>query len=294
MKRTVTLVVVFAATAALATLAQTLNAGAGPLHATATTTAHAAPVPPAAEPQREPQRQGTEFRLREPLAAGRTLEVRGINGAVSAEPASGGEFEVVAVKSARRSDPDEVRVEVVRHGDGVLICAVYPNTGGEPNTCELNNSRSHVRDNDTTVNFTVRVPAGVNFRGSTVNGKVEAERLGADVDVKTVNGSINVSTTGLARAATVNGSITAVLGRADWPRGLEFKTVNGGIDLTLPASLSAQVEAKTLNGEITSDFPMTVTGAFSRRRLSGTIGGGGDRQLILETVNGSVQIRRAS
>src|SRR5215204_2656428 len=253
MKRTITLVVVLAAAAALATFAQTL--GAGPLHAHTGASAHAAPAPPAAEPQR----QGTEFRLSEPLAAGRTLEIRGVNGAVSAEPAAGGEFEVVAVKRSRRSDPDEVRVEVVRHAGGVLICALYPNPGGEPNTCELNNSRSHVRDHDTTV-----------------------------------NGSINVSTTGLARAQTVNGSITALVGRADWPAGLEFKTVNGGIDLTLPASLSARVEAKTLNGEITSDFPMTVTGAISRRRLSGTIGGGGDRQLILETVNGGVQIRRAN
>src|SRR5215208_4550939 len=102
MKRTVTLVVLFAAAATLATFAQTLNAGASPLHATA----HAAPAPPAAEPQR----QGTEFRLREPLAAGRTLEIRGVNGGVSAEPASGAEFEVVAVKRSRRSDPDEVRV----------------------------------------------------------------------------------------------------------------------------------------------------------------------------------------
>jgi hypothetical protein len=289
MKRTVNLFVVFAGAAALAAFAQTFNAGAGHLHAD--TTAHAAP---AAEPQREPQRQGSEFRWHEPLAAGRTIEIRGINGNVSAEPAAGGEVEVVAVKRARRSDPDEVRIEVVRHAEGVLICAVYPNTGGEPNTCELNNSRSHVHDNDTNVNFTVRVPAGVNFNGRAVNGNVDVDRLASDVDAKAVNGSIHVSTTGTARAQTVNGSITAVMGRADWPAGLEFKTVNGGIDLTLPASLSARVEAKTLNGEITSDFPLTVSGTFSRRRLSGTIGGGGDRQLILETVNGSVQIRRAS
>lgn len=287
MKRTLSLIVIVAAAAALATFGRTFKAGPGPLHAYVDTAAHAAPAA-------EPQRQGNEFRLREPLAAGRTLEIRGINGGVSAEPSEGGEFEVVATKRARKSDPDEVRIEVVRHSGGVLICAVYPNPGGEPNTCELNNSRSNVRDNDTTVNFTVRVPAGVNFEGRTVNGKVEAERLSADVDAKTVNGSINVSTTGVARAATVNGSITAVMGRADWPAGLEFKTVNGGIDLTLPANFSARVEAKTLNGEITSDFPMTVTGTFSRRRLSGTIGGGGDRRLILETVNGSVQIRRAS
>ncbi|MDT5269698.1 MAG: hypothetical protein QOH49_1884 [Acidobacteriota bacterium] len=278
MKRTFSLIVVFAAAATLATFAQVFNAGARSLHAA------------------EPQQQGSEFRWQEPLAAGRTIEIRGINGSVSAEPASGGEVEVVAVKRARRSDPDEVRIEVVRHAEGVLICAVYPNPGGEPNTCEVSsqNRGSHVHDNDTTVNFTVRVPAGVRFNGRTVNGGVRARDLGADVDVKSVNGDVSVSTTGLARAQTVNGSITAVLGHADWAAGLDFKTVNGSIDLTLPASLSARVEAKTLNGEITSDFPLTVSGTFSRRRLSGTIGGGGDRLLNLETVNGSVQIRRAS
>src|SRR5215207_8589522 len=109
MKRTVTLVVVFAAAAALATFAQVFNAGAGPLHAGAT--AHAAPAPSAVAPQR----QANEFHLREPLAAGRTLQIRGINGNVSAEPSGGGEFEVVAVRRARRSDPEEVRIEVVRH-----------------------------------------------------------------------------------------------------------------------------------------------------------------------------------
>jgi DUF4097 and DUF4098 domain-containing protein YvlB len=285
MKRTFSLIVVFATAAALATLAQVFDAGARSLH----TITHAAPAA-------EPQRQGNEFRWHEPLAAGRTIEIRGINGNVSAEPATGGEVEVVAVKRARRSDPDEVRIEVVRHAEGVLICAVYPNPGGEPNTCEVGsqNRGSHVHDNDTSVNFTVRVPSGVNFHGRTVNGNVEAEGLSSDVLAQSVNGSINVSTSGFARAQTVNGSIRAVVGSTDGPAGLEFKTVNGGIDLTLPASLSARVEAKTLNGEITSDFPLTVSGTFSRRRLSGTIGGGGDRQLILETVNGSVQIRRAS
>ncbi len=267
MKRTITLAI---AVAALAAFAQVF----------------------AAEP--EPQRQGTDFRFREPLAAGRTLEIRGINGNVSAEPSASGEVEVVATKRARRSDPDEVRVEVVRHAGGVLICAVYPNPGGEPNTCELDNSRSHVHDNDTSVNFTVRVPAGVNFNGRTVNGEVKAEDLNSDVDAKTVNGSINVSTRGLARAATVNGSITASLGRGDWPSGIDFKTVNGAIDLSLPASLNAHVEAKTLNGEISSDFPLTVEGSFSRRRLSGDIGNGGERRLNLETVNGGIHLRRAS
>jgi DUF4097 and DUF4098 domain-containing protein YvlB len=236
-----------------------------------------------------------EFRWHEPVAAGRVIEIKGVNGNVEATSSSSGEVEVVAVKHSRRSNPDDVRIEVVRHAEGVTICAVYPNTDGrQANTCEPG-ERGHmnVRNNDTEVNFTVRVPSGVRFSGHTVNGRVEANNLSADVDATTVNGDVEVTTTGLARAKTVNGSITAVMGRADWSDGLELKTVNGSIDVSLPAALSTEVEVKTLNGSITSDFPLTVSGTFSRRHMSGTIGGGG-RSLQLETVNGSVQIRRAS
>jgi hypothetical protein len=267
MKRTVSLIVVVMAVAALAAFAQVFAAA-------------------------PPPQQSSDFRWHEPLAAGRVIEIKGINGNVEASAAAGGEVEVVAVKRSRQSNPDDVRIEVVRHAEGVTICAVYPNPGGEPNTCTPGDGgRSNVRNNDTSVNFTVRVPAGVRFNGKTVNGQVEVENLSADVEARTVNGNVNVTTTGLARAGTVNGSITVVMGRADWSDELEFKTVNGGIDLSVPASLSAQVQVRTVNGDISTDFPMTVTGTFSKRRLNGTVGGGG-RDLRLETVNGSVQLRR--
>jgi hypothetical protein len=283
MKRTNTLsnAVTVAALAALA-LGYAVVAGRAHVASAATRAAAAAP------------QQGNEFRWHEALAAGKVLEIKGVNGNVEATPSSGGEVEVVAVKSARRSNPEDVRIEVVRHSEGVTICAVYPNAGGRANTCEPG-SRGHtnVRNNDTEVEFKVRVPSGVRFDGRTVNGRVEANNLTADVEATTVNGDVEVTTTGLASAKTVNGSITVVMGRADWADDLEFKTVNGSIDVSMPASLSAEVEVKTLNGEISSDFPLTVQGTFSRRHLSGTIGGGG-RTLQMETVNGSVNIRRAS
>jgi hypothetical protein len=284
MKRTNTLSNAFALAAfsALA-LGYAFVAGRAPVAAAAPRAAAAAAV------------QQNEFRWHEPLAAGRVIEIKGVNGNVEASAASGGEVEVVAVKRSRRSNPEDVRIEVVRHSEGVTICAVYPNSEGrEANTCEPG-QRGHmnVRDNDTEVSFTVRVPSGVRFAGHTVNGRVEANNLSADVDATTVNGDVEVTTAGLARAKTVNGSITAVMGRADWSDDLELKTVNGSIDVSLPAGLSTDVEAKTLNGEISSDFPLTVRGSFSRRRMTGTIGSGG-RSLQLETVNGSVNIRRAS
>jgi DUF4097 and DUF4098 domain-containing protein YvlB len=91
----------------------------------------------------------------------------------------------------------------------------------------------------------------------------------------------------------VNGSIRASVGRADWSGEAEFKTVNGSITVTLPSSTSADVRAETVNGEIETDFALTVSGRVSRRRLSATIGGGG-RSLEMETVNGSIHLRKSS
>jgi DUF4097 and DUF4098 domain-containing protein YvlB len=81
------------------------------------------------------------------------------------------------------------------------------------------------------------------------------------------------------------------MGEAGWKDALTFHTVNGSITLDLPSALSAEVRATTVNGEISTDFPLSATGRISRRHVAGTIGGGG-RRLDLETVNGSVRLRR--
>jgi len=226
------------------------------------------------------------------LAQGKTLEIRGINGDVTADAASGNEIEVTALKHARRSDPDDVRIEVVEHDDGVTICAVYPSSRGGENTCAQGGGHSrNIRNNDVVVDFTVRVPRGVHFDGNTVNGSVEATGLSGDVALHTVNGQVRLETNGGdATAGTVNGSIEATV-NALGSRPLRFSTVNGQVSVTLPGALSADLDAKTVNGSITSDFPISVQGRLSPRHLMGRIGDGG-RALDLETVNGSIRIRR--
>jgi DUF4097 and DUF4098 domain-containing protein YvlB len=76
-----------------------------------------------------------------------------------------------------------------------------------------------------------------------------------------------------------------------WNGELNFATVNGSITLDLPADMSTDLRADTVNGDITTDFPIAVSGRIDRRSLRGTIGGGG-RSLELQTVNGSVKLRR--
>ncbi len=233
-----------------------------------------------------------EFHWTGKVAAGAAVEIKGVNGGIVATGAAGGDVEVTAVKKGRKSDPAEVKVEVVEHAGGVTICAVYPSTGA-PNECKPGaGGRMSVRDNDVNVEFRVKVPAGVRFVGRTVNGGIEASGITADAEAHTVNGGVELDATGTARAETVNGGITARLGRTDWTGALTLKTVNGGIEMTMPEGLSADVKASTVNGDIQTDFPLTVTGRISRRKLEGTIGSGG-RLLELSTVNGGIELRKA-
>jgi hypothetical protein len=237
----------------------------------------------------------TPFQWRGRLASGQTIEIKGINGDVRASASSSGEVEVAATRSARRSNPDEVRIEVVPHGSGITICAVYPTPPGrEPNQCEPGaGGRSNTRDNDTVVHFDVRVPNGVVFVGRTVNGEVNGESLRGDAEAHTVNGSVRLTTAGRALASTTNGSVNVTMGRADWPNGASFRTVNGSITLTLPSAFDADLRAEMLNGSLTSDFPVSViSSSASPSRLRGTIGSGG-RELHLSTVNGSIRLLRA-
>src|SRR5881409_2609700 len=89
-----------------------------------------------------------EFHWKGPVAPGKAIEIKGVNGDVRASAGSG-DVEVTAVKRARRSDPDEVKIEVVQHEDGVTICAVYPSDGRRENTCEAGDGgHMNTHDND--------------------------------------------------------------------------------------------------------------------------------------------------
>lgn len=237
--------------------------------------------------------QSGDFEWEGSLRGGHVVEVKGINGKITAQPARNGEVHVVAHKESRRSDVSTVRVAVVEHGDGVTFCAVYPNAR-EENVCAPGDG-GHLgsKKNDVKVNFTVYVPDGVTFVGTTVNGGVDVEGLASDVRLKTVNGSIRVGTSGAAEANTMNGSITAVIESDDRFGGVDFKTMNGSIKLTLPDDISAEFSGGTMNGSISSEFPLTISGTRGPRKLSGVIGAGGE-MIRVESMNGSVRILKGN
>ena len=233
------------------------------------------------------------------IASGKTIEIKGINGGIVAEGTNGREVEVVADKHWKRSDPDEVKIEVIEHAGGITICAHYPTPFGErPNVCAPGGEgKMNTSNNDVSVTYRVKVPAGVRFIGRTVNGEIDAHGLPADAEAYTVNGDITVSTRGTAMANTINGSIDVEMGRA-LDDATEFSTVNGNITLQMPRGLDAELHATTTNGSIESDYELTtvrrmVGSSSRRRRMSGTIGGGGP-ELHVTTLNGNIRLRSGS
>lgn len=250
--------------------------------------------------------QSNDFRWSGVVQRGKAVEIKGVNGSVKAEFTSGNQVEVTATKRARRDDINSVSVQVVQEDGNVTVCAVYPtperwfrrngfsrnSRDDGPNECRPGSAgHMNVNDNDVIVDFTVKVPAGVKFFGTTVNGNIEATALRSDAAVDTVNGRITLETTGTGSAETVNGSIDASIGASTWTEPLEFRTVNGSINLRLPKDVNAAVHAGMMNGGFQSDFPLMVQSFGGRNRhVDGTIGKGG-RDLDLHTVNGRIHLQ---
>ncbi len=236
----------------------------------------------------------TDFEWTGQLAPGQRIEIVGVNGSIQASAAPGGNIVVTAIKTAgNRGNVADVRIETVAHAGGVTVCAVYPAPDGRPaNECRPGGGgANNTRDNDTRVDFTVQVPAGIGLLARSVNGSVDAQGLQSDAEAATVNGSVRLSTTGAARATTVNGSINASMGRAQWADGGRFTTVNGEVTLRLPAAVSADVRASTVRGGIQSDFPLQVSTDPGPKHAEGVLGGGGQR-LDVTTVNGGITLLR--
>jgi hypothetical protein len=203
------------------------------------------------------------------IAQGDRVSITGVSGPILASFTAGNETVVRWTKSGNQSQFSLVTIDVDQDADGVAIIADYPS--GEINV---------------NVTFEVEVPTGVDLFGTVVSGNVEADDLESDVFAITVSGNVTVSTTEIAEAATVSGNVTAMIGRADWGRDLEFAAVSGSVDVEVPSNTNAEVVATTTSGMIVSDFPLTGTPNLQQ----GTLGSGGPT-LTLGSVSGSVRLR---
>jgi hypothetical protein len=263
--------------------------------------------------------QAQDFSWSGELAAGRTLSIRNISGDIRVEPAAGRIATVTARRRAGRyGRADEIEIRREDTDDGVTFCVVYPTQEGEG--CRNLRSRGRRGDerwdrNDTRVEFTVHVPAGVVLHAGTVSGDVLARGLRATVEANSVSGDIRLEdvVAPTVEARTVSGDIRLSDVRADEvgaqtvsgnvafsgevrPRGqYDLKTLSGDVRMQVPANVSAVVSGVTFSGRISSSFASLERDqeshrrGFGRQRVTATLGEGSAR-IRLESFSGDVAL----
>ncbi len=153
----------------------------------------------------------------------------------------------------------------------------------------------------------VQLPANSSVNLESVNNSLSVEGISGEIDLSGVNGGITVANvSGPVLAHCVNGTVKVDFSSVPPGKPMSFSTLNGTIDVTLPADTKANLKLKTENGDVFTDFDLPVKGGPSGpqsereggsykvkfdKGLYGTINGGGP-EMQFTTMNGKIYIRK--
>jgi DUF4097 and DUF4098 domain-containing protein YvlB len=160
------------------------------------------------------------------------------------------------------------------------------------------------------VDITIQVPRASSLELHTTNdGDIVVENVSGEIEVENVNGSNTLrNISGNAVVNTVNGDVTVTMTRVTPDKPMSFSSMNGDVDVTLPADIKANVKMKSQQGEIYSDFDITLKPVPQKaeevsksgkgkyrisfeKNIYGAINGGGP-EYAFNTFNGDVFIRK--
>lgn len=190
-------------------------------------------------------------------------------------------------RSAAEEAMAQLKIDAIRNGDTISVRTHKPK-GSDGFFAWL--AGRHL---DVTVHYEITVPSRFDVDIETVNGSIDARSLDGSLRFDTVNGRIEVhDSRGTVSADTVNGSIDVEILEVEGNGRMTFATTNGGVRLTLPSTIAADLDASTTNGKIATNIPVS-THSVSRSRLRGTLNGGGP-EIKVRTVNGSIRIDKSS
>ena len=250
------------------------------------------------------------------------IEVRIDDGRIAVEPSDAiGVVEVVFHKRARAADRDgarslldAVRVEAIANRDTLRVRAPGASIafGGNSET-----------------DVALRVPEGTALDLQTRDGRIQLERVSGDIRAETADGRIRLETvTGTLRLRTTDGSVIGTeltgavdaassdgriqlegnfdalravtadgsiritsRGRRELTSDWNIRTSDGSIELTLPASISAHIEATAVSGRIVNELS-TFEGSERNDRLKGTLGKGGPL-ILVTTMDGRITLEES-
>jgi DUF4097 and DUF4098 domain-containing protein YvlB len=205
---------------------------------------------------------------------------------------------------------------VIETEDGKASTRTAPNgmkqilDGSSDVNIEEENNVVSIRSHRGNGSFVLLVPENSSLHLKSVNAKdVRVEGVSGEINAETVNGSIDISgASGPVVAHCLNGRLSATFKTVPAGKPMSFSTLNGRIDITLPAGAKADLKINNQRGETYSDFDLDVQTTVSRteskrengpkykinmeRSVTARINGGGP-EMSMRSLNGTIYIRKA-
>ena len=217
-----------------------------------------------------------------PLAADGRVSLGNVNGSVRLSVWDRPEVRLDAVKSARsEKDLEKLQIEVESKADRLIIRTKH---------AESRSWWGWRRGISGSVAYTLTVPRSARLEDvSNVNGSIQIDGVRGHVKASTVNGALRaVGLGGSAELSSVNGAVKAAFVSLAQVQSVSASTVNGAVELELPAQANADVSAHTVNGRISGDVNVKKNWPVGNE-VKTWLGEGGAK-INLGTVNGGVRI----
>jgi Toastrack DUF4097 len=160
-------------------------------------------------------------------------------------------------------------------------------------------------------NLELTVPRRANLKLNAVNGgAIVVDGVQGEIEANDINGPVTLTdVSGSVVAHSTNGKVLATVRQASADTPMAFTSLNGDIDVTLPAGVKANLKLRTDNGDVYSDFDVALRDGSSNpvvtdsrqkngrsrveidKSISGTVNGGGP-EFELRTFNGNIYLRK--
>lgn len=188
-----------------------------------------------------------------PIAPGKTIEFRAVNGEASFLPA----LDAQAVIEYARDVPADVKIVTLTTPEGVTVCTVYASSNPKTPTECLPNGKGRLAagkvNDQSRVRFRIRVPAGVHVSATINQGDLKAMGIVGNLRLYSNNGYVLVHDgggPGTIQAGTgLLGDVDAVIANAQngpTARDIRLATIGSGrVRVAMPTTISASYKIAT-------------------------------------------------
>src|SRR5262249_13336595 len=106
------------------------------------------------------------------------------------------------------------------------------------------------------VDVEIQVPATTNLKiQSDLGGRLNVTGIQGDIEVTNLNGTVTLTdVSGSVVTHSTNGRVLVTMKNVTPQKPMAFTSVNGNVDVTLPADTKANLKLRTTNGDIYTDF----------------------------------------